>query len=195
MGSGPIPAIFAGMRAFLLPLVLGASSAAALIPAAADQNEPALDDLFAQLQAPEGDAAETEARIEALWYRAPESGIAVLFERAVDALNAEDPNLAAVLASHINGLAPSYAEGWILTGHVRSALGDGGGASRAYAEALRLEPRHYVALARLGDLAVEAGDKQAGLERYREALLINPHMDGVRERADRLRKETRGQEI
>ena len=166
--------------------------------ALADQNDPRLDGLFAALRAPQGSAADavaTQARIEEIWFVPPETGIGILFDRAVMALNAREPALALDLVSHVNGLAPSYAEGWVLAGHAHSAAGDSGAAARAYAEAVRLEPRHFTALTRLGDLAVEAGDKRGGLRRYREALLLNPHLDAVRARADGLRDEIGSREI
>ena len=118
--------------------------------AAADQTDPRLDALFDALRAPSGTAAEAEAtqdRIEAIWYAPPETGIGLLFDRAVEALNAENPGLALTLLAHVNGLAPSYAEGWVLSGHAHSRSGDTGAAARAYAEAVRLEPRHFTALA------------------------------------------------
>ena len=173
------------------PLVLLAS-------AAADQTDPKLDPLFDALRAPGGDAAEARAiqdEIEGLWFEAPETGVALLFDRAVVALNDRDPGLAVVLTGHVTGLAPSFAEGWMLAGHAYSAAGQPQDAARAYAEAVRLEPRHFDALARLGDLAMEAGDKPAALARYREALLINPHLEAVRARADALRDEAARREI
>ena len=183
------------MRPLLAASVLLASSS---WPALADQNDPRLDGLFAALRAPEGtaaDAAATRDRIEAIWFVPPETGIGILFDRAVVALNERDPAAALDLVSHVNGLAPSYAEGWVLAGHAHSAAGDTGAAARAYAEAVRLEPRHFTALARLGDLAVEANDKRGALRRYREALLLNPHMDEVRARAEALRDEIGSREI
>ena len=166
--------------------------------ALADQTDPRLDALFAALRAPDGtnaDAEVTQGRIEEIWFAAPETGIGLLFDRAVIALNEREPGLALDLLSHLHGLAPSYAEGWVLAGHAHSAAGDTGAAARAYAEAVRLEPRHFTALARLGDLAVEAGDKRGALRRYREALLLNPHMTEVRARAEALRDEIGSREI
>ena len=83
----------------------------------------------------------------------------------------------------------------MLAGHARAAAGQPQDAMRAYAEAVRLEPRHWGALARLGDLAVEADDKAAALARYRQALLVNPRLDAVRARADALRDEAARREI
>ena len=170
----------------------------ALATARADQTDPALDALFEALTAPGSDAEaarEVQDEIEARWFAAPETGVAVLFDRAVLALNDRDPALAVVLTGHVTGLAPSFAEGWVLAGHAYAAAGQPQDAARAYAEAVRLEPRHYTALARLGDLAVEAGDKRAGLARYRAALLVNPHLGAVRSRADALRDEAARREI
>ena len=178
--------------------ILAPLAALAAPSALADQTDPELDALFAALTAPGSDAAEARAvqdEIEARWFVAPETGVSVLFDRAVLALNAEDPGLAVVLTHHVTGLAPSFAEGWVLAGHAYSAAGRNQDAARAYAEAVRLEPRHFMALARLGDLAVEAGDKHAALSRYRAALLLNPHLEGVRARADALRDEAARREI
>ena len=170
------------MRSVLLVLCAGLMTPSA----AADQTDPRLDALFDALRAPSGTAAEaaaTQGRIEAIWYAPPETGVGLLFDRAVAALNAEEAGLALELLTHVTGLAPSYAEGWVLAGHAHSRVGDTGEAAKAYAEAVRLEPRHWTALARLGDLAAEAGDQANALRRYREALLINPHLDEVRARA------------
>lgn len=169
-----------------------------LSPALADQTDPRLGALFADLAAPDGtaaDAARTQEEIEALWYAPPETGVGVLFDRAVAALNDREPGRALTLLSHVHGLAPSYAEGWVLAGHAHSAANDAGAAARAYAEAVRLEPRHYAALARLGDLALEANDKPGALRRYRQALLLNPHLAEVRARAEALRDEIGSREI
>ena len=179
-------------RALVLAAILLAS------PARAEEADATLDTLFAVLAAPSSTQAEARAaqeEIEARWFVPPETGVGILFDRAVTALNDRDPALAVVLTGHVTGLAPSFAEGWVLAGHARAAAGQPQDAMRAYAEAVRLEPRHYAALARLGDLAFEAGDRRAALSRYREALLVNPHLAEVRERADRLRDEVRPGEI
>ncbi|MBB4659212.1 hypothetical protein [Parvularcula dongshanensis] len=178
-----------------LPFLVAAVLSPLVGSASADQSDPALGPLFEALAAPEGNAASVQSQIEDIWYRAPETGVGILFGRAIGAMNDGDTDLALVLIGHVNGLAPSFAEAWVLKGHALSRLGDNGAAALAYDQALSLEPRHYVAIARLGDLAVEAGDKRAGLDRYHDALLLNPHLDAVRERADRLRDETRAQEI
>ena len=181
-----------------LPAILASLALLAAPAALADQTDPELGALFDTLTAPGSDAAEVKAaqdEIEARWFAAPETGVSVLFDRAVLALNARDPGLAIVLTGHVTGLAPSFAEGWVLAGHAYSAAGQNQDAARAYAEAVRLEPRHYTALARLGDLAVEAGDKPAALARYRAALLLNPHLKSVRVRADALRDEAARREI
>lgn len=167
-------------------------------PAFADQNDPGLPALFDALASPAGSAAEAAAvqdEIERAWFAAPETGVALVFDRAVLALNDRDPSLAVVLTDHLTGLAPSFAEGWVLAGHAHSAANQPQDAARAYAEATRLEPRHFTALTRLGDLAVEAGDEEAALRRYRAALLINPHLDAVRARADALRDGAARREI
>ena len=185
-------------RLSLFAILLVTGPIMAVGTALADQTDPELDALFSALAAPGGDASEArviQLEIERRWFVAPETGVSLLFDRAVVALNDRDPALAVVLTSHVTGLAPSFAEGWVLAGHAYAAAGQPQDAARAYAEAVRLEPRHFDALARLGDLAVEAGDKPAALARYRAALLLNPHLDAVRARAEALRDEAARREI
>ena len=192
---------FALLSALCLTLALsaaGQAQASASNKGSASAADPALAALYAQLSDPsasQGQVRDAEAAIERRWREAPETGIAVLFDRAVLAMNAEEPALAAVLSGHVTALAPSWAEGWVLLGHARSALGEMPAASRAYAEAVARAPRHYRAIARLGDLALEAGDEAAALSRYREALRLNPHLSEVRARADRLADAAAPREI
>lgn len=58
---------------------------------------------------------------------------------------------------------------------------------------LRYEPRHYGAWAGLGKILQQTGDEKRALDAYRRALAIHPHLDGLREDADRLADKLRGE--
>lgn len=177
---------------FILGLALWVSSASL---AWADQNDPALDALFEQLRYGADDIAAVQAEIEARWITAPEVSTQILVTRLVEAIEMDDRPVADVLASHVTGLAPSYAEGWMLRGHVASMRDDLAAAELAYSRALALEPRHFRALEALGDLAYSAGRRDEAYSFYRQALDVHPNLAGVREKVDQLRFETGSQEI
>jgi tetratricopeptide (TPR) repeat protein len=163
--------------------------------ARADQNDPELDKLFEALRSGEGDAEQLMLDIEVQWATAPEQGIAILLGRAATALQNDDYATAALLAGHITGLAPSFAEGWVLKGQAALLEDELIEAEIAFAKAVALETRHYVALEKLGDLALMSGHEERAHRRYREALDWNPTLSDLRERADRLRDQLNGQEI
>ena len=179
------------MRAVFLFLLLFV----AISPARADQLDPALEELFDQLRRGEGEVESLQFDIQAAWLRAPEAGIGILVNRTIEALEAEDAATAGVLIDHVTGLAPHYAEGWMLKGHLALLGDDRVAAELAFGKVVALEPRQFLALEKLGDLALLSGDEERAHKRYREALDWNPHLEQVRERADRLRAALGGQEI
>lgn len=190
--AGNLALPFFDMRIALTALILGL---VLVSPGRADQHDGSLDALFAALQAGEGDADEIAREIETRWLAPPEPGIAVLVERIVQAIDADDLDVAHLLSDHLTGIAPSYAEGWVIRGQILSEEDDPAGAVLALRRAVTLEPRHYVALELLGDLALTAGDKERAHQRYREALDINPQDRALRREADRLRRDLGSQEI
>lgn len=164
-------------------------------PAAADQYDPALSELFDALQSGRGNPDTLEAEIENRWLSAPEAGTAILVERVVAALDQEEFAVAELLVEHLTELAPSFAEGYVLQGRLALARNDSRTAMVAFRRAVSLEPRHYVALERLGDIALARGDRERAYEYYRDALEQNPTLEALRARADRLRAELASQEI
>lgn len=150
--------------------------------AAADQTDPRLDDLFAKLKtAPDpGAAARLDAQIWRIWlqhpdaraYEATRSGIGYLSSgRAAEAEKAFTEALE---------LQPDFAEAWNKRATVRFFMGDLEGSVEDCAHVLKLEPRHYGALAGLGMIHMAIEEWDAAAAWFREALAINPHMPGVR---------------
>ncbi|MFY9629415.1 MAG: tetratricopeptide repeat protein [Methylocystis sp.] len=58
-----------------------------------------------------------------------------------------------------------------------------------------MEPRRFDALAALGALLEEAGDKKAALETYRRGLALDPRQEKLQKSEDRLRLEVEGRDI
>jgi hypothetical protein len=63
------------------------------------------------------------------------------------------------------------------------------------AEALRLEPRHFIALQSLSRLQTEAGDAPGALRSMEAALAIYPTMPGGAEALRRLKAAAEGEAL
>ena len=62
-------------------------------------------------------------------------------------------------------------------------------------QVLRLEPRHYQAMAGFGIILEELGDKKGALEAFRRALALNPWLENIGERIAPLELEVEGRGI
>lgn len=60
---------------------------------------------------------------------------------------------------------------------------------------LQLEPRHFGALAGLGEIYLALDKKPAALKAFEAALAINPHLDEVKEMVGELKKDLAGSPI
>ncbi len=100
--------------------------------------------------------------------------IDLLMERGFDALREENYDRACFYFDEVVTLAPDFAEGWDKRAAVHYIREDYAEALRDIEHVLRLEPRHYQAMAGLGIILEELGDKKGALEAYRRALALNP---------------------
>lgn len=205
MGPAPLPltfpafllarlssrAILSRMRLIIfLSLLFGLA-----LPASADQHDPELTQLFAELRAGEGDPLALEDEIQSRWLIAPEESTGLIVERAAKAIELGELAVAEALVVLLTDIAPSFAEGFVLEGRLALARNDENTALRAFTRAVALEPRHYIAHERLGDLALSRGDKARAHEHYRDALQWHPRQRALIEKAERLRAEIFGREI
>ena len=146
---------------------------------------------FAQLQAA-GDrrtALGIEAKIRNLWLDAGGPTLSLLTSRAMDAILRKEFDHAIDLLDTVIALDPDYAEAWNQRATVHILGEEYGKALRDLERTLALEPRHFGALADLGLVFGSLGDKKRALAAFTRALEINPHMDKVREAAEKLRSE------
>lgn len=179
-------------------LALILACAVLLAPAArADQNDPALDGLFAKLQ--HLDAASPAAAVtQEIWERWLATGDPQLDERlqtGIIAMNAGYLRLAEDVFDDVVGQAPNFAEGWNKRATVRYFLGNHTGSIADCARVLELEPRHFGALSGLGMIHVALGDDREAMRWFEQALAVHPHLPGVRENISILRERLRGKAI
>jgi len=157
----------------------------------------ALDDLLSRLKdaADEPEALAIGAKIRGLFASAPSETLALLSDRATAAELGGARLAAQALLDHVIALDPRWSEGFVRRARARAARGDGAGAREDLEAALRLEPRRFDALALLGALLEEAGDKKAALDAYRRALALDPKREALQKIEERLRLDVEGRDI
>jgi len=182
------------IRVFVASLILFPSFALAAPPAAKPSEE---DKLFAELKnADSPDAAKPiEEKIGGLFRASGSASVDLLMSRVGTALGQADNSTARVLVEAITHAAPAYAEGWRLRAHMQRAANDDAGAMISLQKTVTLNPRHFIAMAELGEMLEDYGDKAAALKLYRRVLALDPQARGPAERAKALTKEVEGQGI
>ncbi|WP_431854835.1 tetratricopeptide repeat protein [Azospirillum sp.] len=181
------------LRAATAAFVLAGSLAFAT-PAAARQDDTRLGDLFNQLRAAPTDSAADaiEDQIWTIWLDHPGREVLTLMRAGVQLLHKDDFAGAVALFGRITTMAPDYAEGWNKRANAHYLLGDYPAAVADIRKTLSLEPRHFAALAGLGLVYLAIEEPAGALKAFEAALAINPHMTGIREQVDKLRKQLAG---
>ena len=180
-------------RAIALALV----ALLAIAPAAADQNDPRLDDLFEQLKgAPDHVAAQSaEAAIWGIWYEHEDHAIEQLMFKSRAAMDRRDFRSALRSIDQVIALAPDFAEGWNLRATLYYLMGNYKASLADIKETLAREPRHFGALSGRGLVYSQLDEPELALESFEEALAVNPQMPGPRINAEAIRKELEDREI
>ncbi len=180
-----------------------ARRAEALQKAMAPRPDPAvlrrekLDKLLARL-AVERDtdrAARLAETIEGVWLESGSETADLLMQRALAALTTAQVPLALELLDRIVHLEPGWVEAWNRRAIVRVRAGDMDGAMADIDHALKLEPRHFGALATMGTILEQTGFEERALEVFRRAQGIFPLLPLLQDHIDRLVIEVEGRAI
>ena len=170
----------------------------AYAPANADQTYPKLGKLFAALQTSlsHASAASLEHEIWTIWTHYPDDqAINRQMDRAIKMMNAGQLDDAEAMFSAIISREPAFAEAWNKRATVRFFRGDDAGSANDILQVIKLEPRHFGALAGLGMIKVRAGDFQGALQAYRAAQRINPFLPNIEMIIDRLGQRLKGRAL
>tara|TARA_Y100001934_G_scaffold160416_1_gene191435 strand:+ start:1824 stop:2387 length:564 start_codon:yes stop_codon:yes gene_type:complete len=152
-----------------------------------------LDTLFADLSQPhlEEPLDVVEGSIWALWCSHPDDGAVQRMERVIGGLS---QGRFEVVERILDGMIrdyPDWAEAW----NKRATLyflQDRDEESVADIEStLKLEPRHFGALGGFGQICLRQDEPVSARIAFEKALLVNPHLDGVREIVHELGAEYR----
>lgn len=166
-------------------------------PAAADQRDPRLGELFARLKTTSDrrQAHEVEQMIWFIWSRSPSAGASLMLRQGTEYMNEGKHDAAQANFNAVVELAPEFSEGWNKRATVRYLMGDYEGSIEDIKRTLSLEERHFGALSGLGLIYDSLDENKAALEAFRAALEINPHMESIRERVKELIKEVEGVDL
>lgn len=121
-----------------------------------------------------------EQAIWTVWSRSDDPEVDRLFARGVAEMESRDFASAIATFTRIIALKPEFAEGWnkratvyFLVGEYRHSLAD-------CEEVIRRNPYHFGALAGYGQIYLHLEQFEKSLEFFRQALAVNPNLDGVR---------------
>ena len=154
----------------------------------ADQNDPALDDLFEQLAVTTSDeeASNITREIWQRWTANDDPDVSRLMQIGIRALNYSTYRKALQSFDRVIEIAPEFAEGWnkraTLYYHIkeyRRSMDD-------IKKTLRLEPRHFGAWSGLGLVSIAQENYAGALAAFKKALSINPHISNIRRYVQKL---------
>ena len=182
--SNGIVTLFAGLF-FSVVLQFAPNMAAA--------QTPNLDELFTELKNPDlEDWKAVEKKIWRAWKKSGSAAMDLLLQRGHEALSEGRINDAIGHFSVLIDHAPQFAEGW----NARATaffVADRYGLSIAdIQQTLALNPRHFGAMAGLGNILERMERPKRALKAYKLALEIHPHRPDVRKAVERLTKKVEG---
>lgn len=170
-------------------LTLTATSVAA-------QDSGRLTSLLAELAQPENAGwRRVERQVVTEWSKSGSAAMDLLLQRGREAMAEGDMPAAIDHLTALTDHAPDFAEGWNARATALFRAGQMGPAMQDLSRVLALNPSHFGALAGVGTILAETGNTKAALAAYKAALAIHPHLEKVREAAERLERDLSGQQI
>ncbi len=163
----------------------------------ADQNDPKLERLFAELGRTEDGllASRIETEIWRTWHVSGSDTIDLLMQRSMMAMSVEKFDEALTHLSSVVELAPDFAEGWNKRATVLYLMRRFEDSIADVDRTLALEPRHFGALSGLGLIHRQLGDEAKALEFFERAVEVNPHMAQIQAEIRRLRPKIKGRKL
>jgi tetratricopeptide (TPR) repeat protein len=156
-----------------------------------------LEDLFDRLSKTK-DQAEAQGiagAIERVWSRSGSDTADIIMERSGKLISQKDWKLAEEMLDRLVDIEPQWAEAWNRRATVRFFQRDATGAMEDLAHVLQLEPRHFTALVGVGAILERNEQKAQALRVFRRVLEINPQLEEIQKKVDKLSIDVEGREI
>ena len=134
-----------------------------------------LDELFAKLKAaPPNDGKVIEREIVGEWFVSGDPTTDQLMIAAVFAMERQAFKIAIGYLDRVVADNPTYVEGWNKRATVYFYMKDYERSLADIEKTLALEPRHFGALAGLGMIMIDLGDKRKAIAAFERALEVDP---------------------
>ncbi|MBI1774951.1 MAG: tetratricopeptide repeat protein [Proteobacteria bacterium] len=152
-----------------------------------------LGPLFESLKrAPTPEVAETvQGQIMRIWCEASDTTTRTLMQWGMTALDENRLEVAEQAFSRVVTYDAEFAEGWNKRATVRFVMGDFEGSAADIERTLKLEPRHFGALAGLGQILMRVNELRGAVRAFEAALAINPHLASIAGAIETLRQRLR----
>ncbi|MBZ9678967.1 tetratricopeptide repeat protein [Mesorhizobium sp. ES1-1] len=166
-------------------------------PPLATTRQARLDQLFSDLRRERNErAAERIAgSILAEWSQSGSASIDLMMQWSQKAIEGQKFDVALDFLDQVVTLRPTYAEGWNRRATVHFMMKNYGKSMADVDHTLRLEPRHFGALAGLAQIMALTGHKQSALEAWQKVLAIYPMMRSAQDQVAALSEELAGEGI
>jgi tetratricopeptide (TPR) repeat protein len=155
--------------------------ASTVVPAFGDQNSAQLPALFEQLggSANPAQARTYEQAIWQQWLNGPSPEASQTLSAAREAMSRGDLEHAEALLTDLASTFPNFAEVWNQRALLRFLREDYKNSLADIAAAIKLEPRHFGALAGRGQCYLRLKEPEAALSAFEAALAIHPWLADV----------------
>lgn len=141
------------------------------------------------------DARAIERELRARWAHSTSPTADLLMRRADQAMRAHDMDTARAIVEKLTGIEPQFAEAWHRRATLAAEKDDFPDAIESLRRVLKLQPKHFIAMAELAEILEQFGDKAQALKAYRQAKTLDPFIEGLDDRIRALSKEVEGQEV
>ena len=157
--------------------------------AMATQKDPALDGLFQRLGTIDDPvaAAALQQAIWETWIKADTAELDALMRQGMVQMARQRLDDAVETFSQLIDKAPDFAEAWNKRATAHFLRGDMAASVADIRRTVALEPRHFGAWSGLGMIMEQLGRPADAAKAYEETLKHNPHVEGLRERIEKLR--------
>lgn len=162
-----------------------------------DERQQRLDHLFAELRrsGDEALARRISQRIRSEWAKSGSATADLLMQRSNKAVDEKQYEAALDYLDEVVTLFPAYAEGWNLRATVHFARNDFARSMADMEQTLRLEPRHFGALAGMAAILRDTGHESAAAGVYERLLELYPMMRAAQNELGKLADDMAGQGI